>query len=65
MSMFLFWSTDVIFCNLMKNGKTKILKKLKIKKNSSHLSFIFLPKNCLYFFSINDFFAQITFSCSL
>ena len=61
-----FWSADVIFSTLMKNTwKIKIQKKVENKKNSSYPSFVFCPKFANNFFSINDFFAKITFSCSL
>ena len=63
MCIFLFWSANVIFSTLMKN-----MKKIKIKKKVENIifsNFVFCPKIAYQFFSINDFFAQITFSCSL
>ena len=50
MCIFLFWSTDVIFSNLMKNReKLKFKKKLKIQKILDAQVFFF-PKNAYNFF---------------
>ena len=67
MCIFLFWSIDIVFKNLTKNiwKKIKIEKKVKIKKFPSCPNFIFDQKLFITLFSINDFFAQIAFSCSL
>ena len=66
MCIFLFWSTDVIFSTLMKNMEIlKFKKKLKIKKILAAPVSFFAQILLIVFFSINDFFAQITFSCSL
>ena len=43
----------------------KIEKKVKNLKNSSCPSFVFDQNLFIAFFSMNDFFAQTTFSCSL
>ena len=66
MYIFLFLSADIIFSTLAKN----VIKNQKLKKRSMIIFLVttplsFLTKNCLYLFSINDFFAQITFSYSL
>ena len=66
MYIFLFLSADIIFSTLDKNT----IKNLKLKKSSIIIFLVttpllFLTKNCLLLFSINDFFAQITFLYSL
>ena len=44
--------------------KIKIEKMVKNKKIPSYPNFCFRPKVVYNLFSLNDFYAQITFSCS-
>ena len=67
MCIFLFLSAVVIFSTLIKKyvKKIKFKKKLKITNFQATQVSFFAQKLLIIIFFINDFFAQITFSCSL
>ena len=64
MYIFLFWLADIIFSTLIKR-KIKIENKFNDNFICNCLTFVFDQKLFVIFFSINNFFAQITFSYSL
>ena len=65
MYIFLFWSPDVIFSTQMKNMWKKLKFKNEFRKNKFLAILVsrnFGPKIAYTSFSLNDFFAQISFS---